>query len=92
MNDTKKSAPTRATLTLKGVRPKAMQLPVVPVGTDSPVSNDRFAFVWRSDGRRPRKRHPTTAAAIAEAERLAEANPNVEFGVYEARLATRVRR
>jgi hypothetical protein len=72
-NDTKRAPGTqRVTLGLaKGVvqRPKPLR--------------DPEAWLLWADGRRPgRIKHPTLAAALAEADRLAALNPGRRFDVY----------
>lgn len=42
-----------------------------------------FWMVWNPDGRQPRFRHDNQQLAVAEAERLARANPGQEFYVLE---------
>jgi hypothetical protein len=66
--------PARKTLTLRS-NPRS-------AGTN-------FYFVWAPTRRRPRQRHQTRDAAIAEADRIAQLNPGVEFVVYEARAIAR---
>lgn len=70
---------------LRRVSPPAPKpLPVPPV----PVAAGHFWFVWRTDGSRPRQRHATLEAAIAERDRLRELVPGAEFRVFEAREVT----
>ena len=42
-----------------------------------------FWMVWDPKGSRPKVQHPTRAAAVDEARRLAGVNPGVEFYVLE---------
>ncbi len=79
-DDTKRASPAqRATLGLaKGVvhRPKPMREP-------------EAWLIW-ADGRRPgRIKHPTLAAAVAEADRLAALDPGRRFDVYALVPVTR---
>lgn len=48
------------------------------------MTDARFWLVWRHDGASPTVRHPTSAAAYAEANRLALRHPGAEFFVLEA--------
>jgi hypothetical protein len=54
-----------------------------------PPGTNIFHFVWSPSRRRPRHRHVSREAAIAECERLAQLNPGTEFVVYEARSVAR---
>jgi hypothetical protein len=78
--------PTRGTLSLRGVAPKAVQ-----ARASTELNDERFWFVFRRpDGLKPRKRHPNKDAAIAEALRLAALFPGVRFHVYEATCVAKV--
>ena len=72
MPDTNTSQPVRKTLVLPKTR---MRQP----------DTNHFWFVWSPARNRPRQRHASRDAAIAEAERLAQLYPCVEFIAYEAR-------
>ena len=87
-NTTAAPSSTRKTLTLRGVRPGAVRTPPVPEGTSSDLT-ERFWFLWAPSRRRPEKRQPSLAAALAEADRLTELNPGVRFDVFEARRVAR---
>jgi hypothetical protein len=86
-----------ATLTLRGVvRRKAPptaskpppKAPISPAPRPTGVPVEVFYFIWCPTTNRPRKRHPTLAAAEVEAKRLRELGTDKEFLVYEARLLT----
>lgn len=49
-----------------------------------------FWFVWNPDGRSPSYKHPSEAAAVGEAERLARLHPGNTFVVLESICARRV--
>ena len=61
--------------------PSPQPLAVAP----APVDIGRFYFLWRADGSRPRQRHATLEAAIAERDRLRLHAPEGDFRVFEAR-------
>jgi hypothetical protein len=46
----------------------------------------KFWMVWRQGGLEPKFKHPTQHAAVKELERLAQANPGVEFYLLEATM------
>ena len=79
------TTPSRTTLSLRGVVPKAVQLP-----PPTEPNDQRFWFVWSPQRRRPRQRHPTKDAATTEANRLAALHPGVRFHVYEATCVAKV--
>ena len=68
-------------LTLR--RPETVKTIPAP---DPVVNAARFWFIWQPNGYRPKKRHATLEAALAEAARLSTANHRIEFRVYEAQL------
>ena len=47
--------------------------------------NEIFWMVWCPQGHAPTAKHDTEARAIAEAERLARANPERQFYVLQAK-------
>jgi hypothetical protein len=66
---------TKSTLRIK---PKpAAAAPAVPLDAD------HFFTIWRTDGPRPKQRHPTLAAASAERERLQATSPGATFYIFE---------
>lgn len=48
------------------------------------MNQETFYLVWRHGGDAPTKPHPSIQAAQAEACRLAELNPGIEFVVLKA--------
>jgi hypothetical protein len=66
---------TKSTLRLKS-KPTAAA-PAVPLDAD------HFFTIWRTDGPRPKQRHPTLAAASAERERLQATSPGATFYIFE---------
>jgi hypothetical protein len=50
-----------------------------------PLDNGHFYFLWRIGGNRPRQRHATLEAAMAERDRLKLHAPEGDFRVFEAR-------
>lgn len=48
------------------------------------VETPSFWFVWTKTGHVPRRKHGSEAGALAEAERLARANPGKKFIVLRA--------
>jgi hypothetical protein len=80
--------PSRKTLRLNTplpVKPKgaAFHLPLRPLSV-RPAPLDDFWFLWRLDGNRPRQRHATLEAAIAERDRLLVAAPEGKFFIFRA--------
>ena len=80
MNDTSTPPAKRAKLTLREPLPRLQP--------DEPDVRHYF-YVWSPQRTRPRKRHATSVAAAAEARRLSELHPGVEFIAYEARAIAR---
>lgn len=74
-------AHSRPLLTLRGPQPKP-----------KPPDINRFYFVWSPERSRPRYRHATSEAALAEAARLTAQHPGVPFIAYEARALVEVQR
>jgi hypothetical protein len=73
-----------STLHLKGCTqvqaPIAKPLAVPPV----PLQVGEFWFIWRLGSCRPRQRHSSLAAAVAERDRLLLQNPDGEFLIFRA--------
>lgn len=94
------STPVRATLSLRGVAPHAVQpskappAPAVPAGTPPPPRDDvpddaPVSFVnWRAGFRRPTRRYLTRETALAEARRLRESESGAVVHTYELRIIT----
>lgn len=89
------SAPVRATLTLRGVVPRAVQRPkAAPVSPPPPPPDDvppdaTLSFCnWRVNFRRPTRRYLTRETALAEARRLRAENQGAIIHTYELRLIT----
>jgi hypothetical protein len=75
--------PTRPPAKPKGparTPPVLRPLSVPPAPLDGP-----FWFLWRLDANRPRQRHSTLEAAVAEYDRLKLLNPEADYRIYEAR-------
>lgn len=74
-------------------QPRTLRLPAgtaAPRGVVQRVAPPEFWIIW-ADGRRgPRFRHPSKAAAMAEAERLASLDPGRRMDVYGCAPAGRV--
>jgi hypothetical protein len=81
--------PLTSTLTRRGVVLRATETPVV---TPTEPAEDLHWIVrrWGSGSRRPKIMHPTEAAALAEATRLATVNRGIRFNVYACTLVQRV--
>jgi hypothetical protein len=71
-----------ATLTLK--TKSAAVMPAVPAAATPPICDEHFYFLWNPRRQRPRQRHPSITAALAERTRLIEVAPGEEFCLFEA--------
>jgi hypothetical protein len=63
----------------------AAPVPAPPRPPPAPIDADHFFTIWRTDGPRPKQRHPTLAAAAAEKDRLSAMNPGATFYVFECK-------
>jgi hypothetical protein len=69
------------------VAPRALQ--TLKLSKPRRPDTTRYWFVWAPTRNRPRQRHTSLNAALAEAERLAAMHPGVAFIAYEARSIAR---
>jgi hypothetical protein len=83
--------PSRKILALKAPLPPKPKKPApVPQRRSKPLSvppapfRDVFWFLWRLDGNRPRQRHATLEAAVAERDRLLVTAPHGKFLIFQA--------
>jgi hypothetical protein len=83
--------PSRPTLGLKTpLRAKPMKPTPVPERRSKPLSvppapfHDMFWFLWRLVGNRPRQRHASLEAAVAERDRLLVTAPHGQFLIFQA--------
>jgi hypothetical protein len=83
--------PSRKTLALRTpLQAKRKKPAPAPPRRSKPLSvppapfRDVFWFLWRLDGNRPRQRHATLEAAVAERDRLLVTAPHGKFLIFQA--------
>ena len=67
----------------KKVAPISATTPTSTAPPPVPIDAAHFFIVWRTDGPRPKQRHPSLAAASAERDRLKSMSPGATFFIFE---------